>query len=142
MTVTNARFDLFVILHNSLILDEATASVDFETDSLIQKTVREAFTHCTRLTIAHRLNTIIDSDRILVLDKGSLVEYDSPKNLVMNEKSVFLSMINETGPANAEALKQQALYGIKDASKVANQQSHHEQEEPAISSHLLLEQEI
>ena len=127
---------------NLLILDEATASVDFETDSLIQKTVREEFKHCTRLTIAHRLNTIIDSDRILVLDKGAVVEYDTPKNLVLNEKSIFTGMINETGPANAEALKMQAIYGTRDASKIAVKKAHFIGEEPSFSSHLLLEQEL
>lgn len=83
--------------------------VDFETDALIQKTVREAFSSCTRLTIAHRLNTVVDSDKVLVLDKGFVGEFDSPKNLVLNKQSIFTSMIDETGAANAEALKRIAL---------------------------------
>ena len=59
-----------------LVLDEATASVDVATDLLIQETIRTAFKQCTVLTIAHRLNTIIDYDRVLVLEQGRKVEYD------------------------------------------------------------------
>jgi len=92
-----------------LILDEATASVDFDSDALIQKTVREAFNNCTRLTIAHRLNTIIDSDRILVMDKGRVAEFDTPKALLSNPDSILTSMVNETGAANAALLKRIAL---------------------------------
>lgn len=58
-----------------LVLDEATAAVDVRTDALIQKTIREQFKYCTMLIIAHRLNTIIDSDRILVLDDGQVCMY-------------------------------------------------------------------
>eukprot|EP00095_Tigriopus_kingsejongensis_P011739 snap_masked-scaffold613_size124221-processed-gene-0.1 protein:Tk11739 transcript:snap_masked-scaffold613_size124221-processed-gene-0.1-mRNA-1 annotation:"abc transporter abcc1" len=76
-----------------LILDEATAAVDLETDALIQKTIREDFHHCTVLTIAHRLNTIVDSDRILVLEDGRVAEIDSPQKLQANPNSMFSSMI-------------------------------------------------
>ena len=62
-----------------LVLDEATAAVDVGTDALIQKTIREEFKTCTMLIIAHRINTIIDSDRILVMDAGRLVEIDTPE---------------------------------------------------------------
>ena len=88
------------LLKNSkiLVLDEATAAVDVETDHLIQATIRKAFSHCSTLTIAHRLDTIIDSDRVLVLDKGRALEFDTPKELLNNPKySVFESMIKETG---------------------------------------------
>lgn len=80
-----------------LILDEATAAVDLETDDLIQKTIREEFKDCTVLTIAHRLNTIMDSDRIVVLDKGQIVEFDSPNNLLLNSASIFSSMHKDAG---------------------------------------------
>ena len=65
-----------------LVLDEATSNVDSSTDQLIQTTIRSAFQDCTVMTIAHRLNTIIDSDRIMVLDAGKLVEFDSPAALL------------------------------------------------------------
>lgn len=80
-----------------LILDEATAAVDLETDDLIQKTIREEFKNCTVLTIAHRLNTIMDSDRIIVLDKGQIVEFDSPNSLLSNPGSIFSSMHKDAG---------------------------------------------
>ncbi|KAI1286619.1 ATP-binding cassette sub-family C member 3 [Halotydeus destructor] len=80
-----------------LILDEATAAVDLETDDLIQKTIREQFADCTILTIAHRLNTILDYDRVLVMDKGAISEYDAPEALLDNPKSIFHSMAKDAG---------------------------------------------
>uniref|UniRef100_A0A1I8M691 ABC-type glutathione-S-conjugate transporter n=2 Tax=Musca domestica TaxID=7370 RepID=A0A1I8M691_MUSDO len=78
-----------------LILDEATAAVDLETDDLIQKTIRSEFADCTILTIAHRLNTILDSDKVIVLDKGEISEFDSPNNLLNNPQSAFYSMAKD-----------------------------------------------
>lgn len=78
-----------------LILDEATASVDHNTDELIQQTIRTQFKECTVLTIAHRLNTIMDSSRIMVLDKGYIVEFDSPKVLLSNKLGYFYSMAKD-----------------------------------------------
>ncbi|WAR06338.1 MRP1-like protein [Mya arenaria] len=75
-----------------LILDEATAAVDMETDDLIQNTIREEFRGCTILTIAHRLNTIMDYDKILVLDQGLIKEFDSPENLLADTTTVFYGM--------------------------------------------------
>merc|ERR1711957_544227 len=62
-----------------LVMDEATASIDNETDAIIQRMIRENFQDATVLTIAHRLNTIMDSDRILVLDNGHIAELDTPE---------------------------------------------------------------
>ncbi|KAI4497436.1 hypothetical protein M0802_007447 [Mischocyttarus mexicanus] len=87
-----------------LILDEATANVDPRTDELIQKTIRKKFEKCTVLTIAHRLNTVMDSDRILVMDAGHAVEFDHPHILLENGKGYLSSMVKETGQAMAEAL--------------------------------------
>ena len=101
-----------------LIMDEVTANLDYECDALIQRTVRDEFASCTRLTIAHRLNTIVDSDRILVLDKGSLAEFDTPLALISNEHSIFTSMVNETGSANAALLKRI----VQDREKLSTQQ--------------------
>uniref|UniRef100_A0A915PNG2 ABC-type glutathione-S-conjugate transporter n=1 Tax=Setaria digitata TaxID=48799 RepID=A0A915PNG2_9BILA len=75
-----------------LVLDEATASVDLATDSLIQETIRREFRDSTVLTIAHRLNTIIDYDRVMVLENGSIQEFDSPQNLLANRSSLFFSL--------------------------------------------------
>ena len=75
-----------------LILDEATAAIDHNTDDLIQTTIRTAFSDCTVITIAHRLNTIMDSTRILVLDKGQIAEFDTPSSLLKNKNSIFYSM--------------------------------------------------
>ena len=68
-----------------IVMDEATANVDYRTDQLIQETIRTKFKHCTVMTIAHRLNTIIDYDRVLVLENGQVVEYDKPENLLRNK---------------------------------------------------------
>ncbi|KAM6388822.1 ATP-binding cassette sub-family C member 5 isoform 5-T6 [Pluvialis apricaria] len=75
-----------------LILDEATAAMDTETDLLIQETIREAFADCTMLTIAHRLHTVLGCDRIMVLTQGQVVEFDTPSALLANENSRFYAM--------------------------------------------------
>lgn len=77
-----------------LVLDEATAAVDVETDKILQETIRKEFKDRTILTIAHRLNTIMDSDKIIVLDKGSVKEFDSPENLLKNKDGIFYSLVN------------------------------------------------
>ncbi|KAF9791463.1 hypothetical protein SFRURICE_007480 [Spodoptera frugiperda] len=83
-----------------LVLDEATAAVDLETDELIQKTIRSEFASCTVLTIAHRLNTIMDSTKVMVLDKGQLVEYAPPEQLLQDKNSIFYSMAKDAGLVN------------------------------------------
>ncbi|KAM3606183.1 uncharacterized protein V6R79_012047 [Siganus canaliculatus] len=79
-----------------LIMDEATAAVDLETDDLIQNTIRKEFSHCTVLTIAHRLHSIMDSSRVMVLDAGKIVEFDSPSNLLEKEGH-FYAMAKDAG---------------------------------------------
>ncbi|XP_074501872.1 ATP-binding cassette sub-family C member 2 [Sebastes fasciatus] len=79
-----------------LILDEATAAVDLETDDLIQNTIRKEFSHCTVLTIAHRLHSIMDSSRVMVLDAGKIVEFDSPSNL-LEKRGHFYAMAKDAG---------------------------------------------
>jgi len=97
-----------------LVLDEATASVDSRTDQLIQTTVRKDFKGATILTIAHRLNTIMDSDRIMVLDAGRIVEFDSPVALLRNPGSLLNWLVNETGPAAAKFLRSIAIGRLSD----------------------------
>lgn len=77
-----------------LILDEATAAIDTETDSFVQTTIKEAFADCTMLIIAHRLNTVLGCNRILVMEDGRVVEYDSPSVLTANPKSKFKMMLD------------------------------------------------
>lgn len=79
-----------------LVLDEATAAVDLETDDLIQSTIRTQFEDCTVFTIAHRLNTIMDYTRVLVLDKGEIAEFDTPAALIA-QRGIFFSMAKDAG---------------------------------------------
>lgn len=88
-----------------LVLDEATASVDSFTDALIQKTIRTEFSNATILTIAHRLNTIMDSNRIVVMDRGVIAEFDTPAHLMDNPSSHLNWLVDQTGPQNAEVLR-------------------------------------
>ena len=76
--------------------------VDYETDAIIQKCLQEDFAQATILTIAHRLNTIIDYDRVMVLDQGNIIEFDTPFALISKENTQFRSMVKETGAQNME----------------------------------------
>jgi len=78
-------------------MDESTASVDFATDQKIQEAIREEFKESILITIAHRLRTVIDYDRILVLDAGVVAEYDTPKNLIAKEDGIFRGMCLKSG---------------------------------------------
>ncbi|CAG2166159.1 unnamed protein product [Oppiella nova] len=86
-----------ILRHNRLlVLDEATANVDHRMDALIQTTIRRKFSDCTVITIAHRLNTIIDCDRVLALDAGEIVEFDEPLALLQRRGQLY-DMCRKTG---------------------------------------------
>ena len=92
-----------------ILLDEATANVDMGTDQLIQQTVREHFSDKTLIVIAHRINTIIDSDMVVVLDQGKVVEMGEPHALLVStSQNKFSSMVEECGEEAAKQLKNAA----------------------------------
>jgi ABC-type multidrug transport system fused ATPase/permease subunit len=80
-----------------MVLDEATSAVDKTTDALIQRSIRDGFGDATLVVIAHRLSTIADFDRILVLDEGRIVEYDTPRALFEKKDGVFRGMVETSG---------------------------------------------
>jgi len=95
------------------VLDEATANVDLETDNLIQKKLRESFADSTVLIIAHRLATVIDADRILVMNNGEAEEFDHPYKLLVNDlgdaeitnqDGYFANMLKATGDSTSKSL--------------------------------------
>ncbi|CAN8097429.1 unnamed protein product [Discula destructiva] len=87
---------------NILVLDEATAAVDVETDAMLQHTLRSPlFAHRTIVTVAHRINTILDSDRVVVLDKGTVAEFDTPEELI-RRRGIFYSLVQQAGLAGGE----------------------------------------
>ena len=83
-----------------IIMDEATASIDVNTENIIQKAINNLLKDSTILTIAHRIKTVLNSDRILVLDKGQVVEFDKPKFLLANKNSMFYEFYNNANNAN------------------------------------------
>lgn len=125
------------LLRNSriIIFDEATANVDQETDQCIQSAIRSNFKGCTVLTIAHRLETIIDADRVLVLDKGIVSEFDTPANLLgirvanavnsnaeerdakQNSYHHFADMLRGTGEVTCNKLREMVRLGLLDKMK-------------------------
>lgn len=99
-----------------LVLDEATANVDPQTDALIQTTIRQKFADCTVLTIAHRLHTIMDSDKVLVMDAGRAMEFDHPHLLLRNADGSFSRLVQQTGNSMAESLRTIAEENFKNTS--------------------------
>jgi len=93
-----------------LVLDEATANVDPKTDAMIQETIRNQFKDCTVLTVAHRLHTVMDSDKILVLDDGEVVEFNSPGKLLEIPDGHLTLLVDQTGPSAKRKLSQMAKY--------------------------------
>ncbi|GJE85243.1 multidrug resistance-associated ABC transporter [Phanerochaete sordida] len=91
-----------------LLMDEATASVDYATDELIGKTIRQEFAESTILTIAHRLRTIIDYDRVMLLDQGHIAEFDTPAKLLADPSSQFHALCKATGKNEFTMLKKMA----------------------------------
>lgn len=85
-----------------LVADEATGNVSLDIDRLIQKKIREKFADCTVLTIAHRLHTIIDSDRILVMDGLKTVECATPHELLQRDNGIFYGMVQTLGAQEFE----------------------------------------
>lgn len=110
-----------ILKHNRvLVIDEATANVDPKTDSLIQKTIREKFKECTVLTIAHRLHTIMDSDRIMVLDAGYLKEFEEPYRLLRCKGTLLYGLVKQTGHDEAQRLFEMAIKAHCDRHKKAH----------------------
>ena len=96
-----------------LVLDEATAAVDLQTDKLIQQTIKDNFKDLTVLTIAHRLNTIMEADKILVMDAGKVMEFAPPLVLLQRPDGYFTSLLKETGPDSFNKLKRIAEDKVK-----------------------------
>ena len=88
-----------------LVMDEATASTDADTDAKIQATIKTKLTHATVLSIAHRLHSVIEFDKVLVMDAGRVAEFDSPAALLDNPSSIFSSMVDETGSDSSAYLR-------------------------------------
>jgi len=93
-----------------LLMDEATASIDELTDHLIQKMIKTEFKDMTVITIAHRLNTIIQYDKVMVLDQGNIVEFDSPIELMKDKESYFANLIRVNGPEFEEKMRYMAAH--------------------------------
>ena len=93
-----------------LLLDEATSAVDHHTDQLIQETIRKVFASDTILTIAHRIDTVLDYDKIMIMDKGKILEFDSPNNLLNDKESKFRDIVTESFGVNVDEVIQSKSY--------------------------------
>ncbi|KAE8380288.1 P-loop containing nucleoside triphosphate hydrolase protein [Aspergillus bertholletiae] len=96
-----------------LIMDEATSSIDMGTDALIQQTIRQEFRDSTLMVIAHRLSTVVDFDRIMVLGEGRIVEFDTPAALLRNEGGPFWTFVDKSG--ERDSLRRSILEGERQA---------------------------
>lgn len=94
-----------------LLLDEASSSLDVESDTLLQATLRRAFRDCTVLTIAHRLSTIADYDSIVVMDAGAVADHDSPEALLGRPDSLLYQLVDAMGPRGAAAFRELVRLG-------------------------------
>jgi len=94
---------------STLVLDEPTANVDGYTDKLLQAALSKSFTESTIITVAHRLDTVIDYDKILVLGSGKVLEYGSPRELLERHGDHFSSMVHDTGPQMSKELRMKAF---------------------------------
>ncbi|EMD36548.1 hypothetical protein CERSUDRAFT_115579 [Gelatoporia subvermispora B] len=98
-----------------IVLDEATSNVDVETDAKVQKTIQTEFASSTLMCIAHRLNTIVYYDRVIVMDAGQVAEFDTPLNLFDREDSIFRTLCNEAGLTRQDILRIRATGAISSA---------------------------
>ena len=89
-----------------IVMDEATANIDILTTEKIIKAMANSFRDSTVITIVHRLHTIIEYDRVLVLDKGKVAEFDTPYNLLGQEDSIFRGMVAELGDDAVPAMRE------------------------------------
>ena len=104
-----------------IMMDEASSSLDHDSDTRIQAALRRAFAGSTMLIIAHRLNTIISCNRILVMDKGVVAEYDHPHRLLTQRApSLFAALVDETGPESSAALRRAAAEAYAESARVGD----------------------
>ena len=96
-----------------IVMDEPTANIDSATDEMVQRVIQQEFAGCTLITIAHRLNTVMGGDRMLVMDAGRVGEYDVPHNLLCDSASLLSEFVEATGPASAQQLRNLARNGLK-----------------------------
>ncbi|KAG0003754.1 hypothetical protein BGZ79_000079 [Entomortierella chlamydospora] len=127
-----------VIGSKIIVLDEAAASMDMVTDKLLQEATKENFADCTVLTIAHRMNTIIESDKVLVMDGGVVAEFGEPYKLLQNPDGVFARLVSHTGEAASKKLAMTAkdAHNTRERGQVLEEENRASGSEDAISSHV------